>query len=324
MFPSIPLGITSLPSYFTLLMVGFTLAVLWGHREGPRRGIVDNTVLDCGLLMMIAGLAGARILHVLADGHFWDYVHLCTDPDQVPGLRLLGGAACTTDAQCVGQGLGDFCEAATGQCRQHQDCWRAFKVHYGGWTYYGGFLLAVPTGLWFLRRRKAPIWTVADLGGFAIPFGLVWGRTGCYLAGCCFGGVCESPPGIRFPFRSPAWESHYEAGLVTLRDAVSLPVHPTQLYEAVACALVCAGCFWRWRRGPRFQGEIFFLFMLAYAIFRFAVEFLRADARGAWLGDTLSTSQIVSIPLAGWAIFCLIRGRSFPAGPVAANPEVAP
>ena len=33
--------------------------------------------------MLLAGVVGARLLHVFADGYFWDYVHLCTDPSQV-------------------------------------------------------------------------------------------------------------------------------------------------------------------------------------------------------------------------------------------------
>ena len=39
---------------------------------------------------MDGGLGGGRargVLHVIADGHFWDYVHLCTDPFKVPATE---------------------------------------------------------------------------------------------------------------------------------------------------------------------------------------------------------------------------------------------
>ncbi len=315
MHPSFDLGFTSLPAYFSLLMFGFTLAVLLAHREGARRGMDGNSILDLGLLMMVCGLVGSRVLHVLADGHFWDYVHLCTDPSQVAGLALGGGRRCVDDAQCLQAGLGDLCEASTGLCRQAQDCLRVAKIWYGGYVYYGGLLLAVPVGIWFVRRRRMSLWAMGDLAGFGIPLGLVFGRLGCYLAGCCFGGTCASPPGIAFPRWSPAWHAHLDAHLIPATAAASLPVHPTQLYEAIFSLVIC---LWLWRRhhrGVRFLGENFFLFIGSYAVFRFSVEFIRADERGAWLGGLLSTSQLISVPLFAWAAWVLLRGRAWPHEP---------
>ena len=311
MHPTFDLGPLQLPAYFTLLMVGFTLAILLAHAEGVKKGLNGNAILDCGLLMLAMGLTGARLLHVVADGQFMDYVHLCTDPAQVPGLSLGAGVHCADADQCLRAGLGDLCEASTGLCRQQQDCLRVFKIWYGGYAYYGGFLLAVPTGLWFLHRRRVSMWKVADLAGWAIALGLVFGRMGCFLAGCCFGEPTHAGTGIAFPRHSPAWDKHLQLHQITASAAQSLPVHPTQLYEAIACAGIFAICLWRYRRGVRFDGEVFFLFMLLYAIFRFAVEFLRADDRGEWLG-LLSTSQLISVPLVVWSLTALVRGRAWP------------
>ncbi len=315
MHPSFDLGVIQLPAYFTLLMVGFTLAILLAHAEGMRRGLDGNTILDCGLLMLAMGLIGSRALHVIADGQFMDYVHLCTDPSQVPGLALGPGVHCADAAQCVRAGLGDVCEATTGLCRQQQDCLRVFKIWYGGYAYYGGFLLAVPSGLWFLRRRGVSMWQVADLSGWAIALGLVFGRTGCLLAGCCFGEISQGPTGLAFPKYSPAWDKQIHLHQITASATQSLPVHPTQLYEALACAVIFLVCLWRYRKGPRFDGQIFFLFMLLYALFRFSVEFLRADDRGEWFG-LLSTSQLISLPLLAWSGWVLWRGRAWPPEPV--------
>lgn len=314
MHPAFDLGFTQLPAYFTLLMFGFTLAILLAHREAPKRGIDGNFMLDLGLLMLACGLIGARILHVIADGQFWDYVHLCTDPSKVPALALGNGIRCASDAQCLGAGLGDVCESATGLCRQSQDCLRVFKIWYGGYAYYGGFLLAVPTGIWYLRRHRQPMWPMADIAGWGIAFGLIFGRLGCFLAGCCFGNVTDSATGIAFPRHSPAWDKHLSLHSITEQASHSLPVHPTQLYEAVACLLIFLVCLWRYRRGARFPGEVFFLFMLQYAVFRFLVEFLRADDRGEWFG-LLSTSQWISVPLLLWSGWVLARGRSWPLEP---------
>jgi phosphatidylglycerol:prolipoprotein diacylglycerol transferase len=313
MHPSIDIGLTTLPSYFTLLMVGITAGILLAHREALRRDLDGNTILDLGLLMMACGLIGSRILHVLADGHFWDYVYLCTDPDRLPGLALEGGRRCVDAAQCLNAGLGDLCDGASGLCRQERDCLRTLKIWYGGYVFYGGLLLAVPVGLIFLRRRKMPVWTVADLAGWAIPFGLVLGRIGCLLAGCCFGGDTDGPFGMTFPRYSPAWQKHLELHLIDRTAAHSLAVHPTQLYEAGAAAFISALGWWRYRRGRHFEGELFFQFLLLYGLFRIGVEFIRADDRGAWLGGLLTTSQLVSMPLVGWAVWVLVRKRAWPA-----------
>ncbi len=315
MYPSFDLGFIQLPAYFTLLMVGFTLAILLAHAEGLRKGLDGNTILDCGLLMLATGLIGSRALHVVADGQFMDYVHLCTDPSQVPGLALGPGVHCADANQCVRAGLGDLCDATSGLCRQQQDCLRVFKIWYGGYAYYGGFLLAVPTGLWFLRRRRVSMWQVADLAGWAIALGLVFGRTGCLLAGCCFGEISDGPTALAFPRHSPAWDKQLHLHQITANATQSLPVHPTQLYEALACAVIFVVCLWRYRKGAAFAGQIFFLFMLQYALFRFSVEFLRADDRGEWFG-LLSTSQLISLPLLAWSTWVLWRGRAWPSEPV--------
>jgi phosphatidylglycerol:prolipoprotein diacylglycerol transferase len=320
---SIDIGFTTLPSYFTLLMVGITAGILLAHREGVRRNLDGNTILDLGLLMMAAGLIGARILHVLADGQFWDYVHLCTDPAQLPGLALDGGRPCVESQQCLSAGLGQLCDVGSGLCRQEQDCLRVFKIWYGGYVFYGGLLLAVPLGLAFLHRRKVAPWDVADLAAWAIPVGLVLGRLGCFLAGCCFGAVHDGPLGIAFPRYSPAWHQHLDAHLIDRTAQASLAVHPTQLYEAAAAAAIAGYCWWRYRKANHFRGELFFWFLLLYGIFRIGVEFLRADDRGDWIFGLFTTSQLVSVPLIVWSIWVLRRRRAWPFEPAAAVEQAA-
>lgn len=312
MHPSFDLwGLTSLPAYFTLLMVGFTLAILWVHAEGIRLGMDGNALLDLGLLMLVCGLVGSRALHVVADGQWNDYVHLCLDPDKVTALAMPDRQPCASDAACLQAGLGDRC-LPSGSCGQYRDCLRVFKIWYGGYAYYGGLLLAVPVGLWFLRKKHLPVWRVADLASFGIALGLVFGRAGCFLAGCCFGSVTSASVGVAFPPGSPAWERHVHDHALSGLAAHSLPVHPTQLYEAAGCGILCLLCFALVRRGVRFAGQAFFVFLLGYAFLRFGLEFFRDDDRGQWLWNW-STSQWISVPLALWALAALALGRAVPA-----------
>ena len=285
------------PAYFTLLMGGYTFLIWIAHRDTPRLGIDGNHFLDMAMIAITAGIIGARLLHVAADGYAMDYVHLCTDPFEVKGESLSKGKKCTTDAECVPLATRgyDTCDPSTGICHQARDCLRPFKFWYGGLTYYGGLALAAGMSIWFIRRRKMPMWKVCDLAGYGIPLGLVFGRMGCFLSGCCFGTLADPPFGLAFPSHTPPWDHHLELGLISKVATESLPVYPTQLWEAIACAGIFAYLyFWR-RLRSRFDGQLFFTYCMLYAVARFVIEFWRDDARGGLLG--LSTSQWLGVPL---------------------------
>lgn len=309
MYPTFHLGL-DFPAYFTLLMLGYTFVVRLAARDCERWGIDRNRLLDLALWLIAAGIVGSRLLHVVADGQLEDYVHLCTDPLQVKGETLPGGRKCTSDEQCRNAKFADFeaelCHPTAGTCHQGRDCLRAFKFWYGGLTYYGGLGLATLVGIVYIRRHRMPLWRIGDLAGYAIPLGLVFGRMGCFLAGCCFGEVCPyDHGGVAFPAGSPAWTHHLELGLIGKRAPESLEVWPTQLWEAGACLAIFAFTFFWMRRHRKFDGQIFFVSMMLYAVARFVIEFWRDDPRGGLLG--LATSQLLGIPLFAFGAFMYWR-----------------
>ncbi len=290
------------PSYFVLLLSGFLFATAVGAAWAKRVGQSADVIVDLGLAMLLAGVAGARVLHVLADGYFWDYVHLCTDPAQVnwPVER----------ADCVSTAYGGVWDAARGLCHPKEtDCFAWAKFWAGGLTYYGG-LFGASGAAWFLLKRDGfPFWKAADMAGFAIPLGLAFGRLGCLMAGCCFGVTCELPWAVSFPWRSAASEEQFRDHLLPTPKMWSLPVHPTQLYESAASLAIAAACL-LWVHGrKRYDGQVFAAFLALYAIARFLLEFLRRDDRGGLLG--LSTSQVLGVALLGLAAAIHgTRGRS--------------
>jgi len=303
------------PAYFTMLMGGYTLVILLAQRDWVRQGRNGNLILDLGIILILAGIVGARGMHVVADGQFDYYVNLCVDPMKVEGELLPHDRKCVTDAECAGADVGELCDTGTGMCHQGRDCLRALKFWYGGLTFYGGLGLAALVGIIYIKRRRQPLWEIGDLAGYGIPLGLVFGRIGCFLAGCCFGRTCAAPPGIMFPKGSPAWQLHVDQGLISTTAVRSLPVHPTQLYEAAACLLIFLWLYFWIRPRKRFSGQLFFLFCMAYAVARFAIEFLRADQRGEIFG--LATSQTVGIPLFvfGAVMYFIKRKGGRSAGP---------
>ena len=177
---------------------------------------------------------------------------------------------------------------------------RVFALLEGGVVYYGGFLGGAAFVLWRLRSwtRDARLTVIAA----AFP-ALAWaqsvGRLGCFFNGCCFGRRCEFPWGVTFS------DPH------SVAEPLGVPLHPTQLYEAVATLFLGAGLFWFVRRAQRRgvaparsarSSAVGYLF--GYGVLRFLIEFTRGDLeRGSAWG--LSTSQWISIGLIGTAVVLL-------------------
>ena len=171
------------------------------------------------------------------------------------------------------------------------------KIWQGGLVFYGGLLPAVAVGIWYIKRLGLPLWQMTDIIAPSLALGHAFGRIGCFLAGCCYGETCTLP-----------WA-------VTFTDPRSLaprgiPVHPTQLYSAFGLFLLFAFLLFL-RKKKTFPGELFWMYLLCYAVGRFLLEFLRGDDRGLVLGGTLSLTQAISIPLAGISVAMLLylKGR---------------
>jgi len=300
-------GEIAFPSYFVLLITGFlfatALGVLWARRIGRN----PDVIVDLGLAMLIAGVAGARIAHVLFDGYFWDYVHVCTDPSLVDWHITKEACLKPVDSSwldfgCSSSGPRAVWDEARKVCHPAQrNCFAWAEFWAGGLTYYGGFIGA-SIGAWFLLKRdRFPFWKAADMAGFAIPMGLGFGRMGCLLAGCCFGTRNDGPLGLSFPPNSPASESQFKQHLLGAVHQSSLPVLPIQVAESALSFGIAAFCL-LWLHGrKRYDGHVFVAFVVLYAIARFVLEFWRADDRGGiW---NVSTSQWIGVVLIAFALF---------------------
>jgi phosphatidylglycerol:prolipoprotein diacylglycerol transferase len=172
-----------------------------------------------------------------------------------------------------------------------------------GGVFYGGLIGGVTVALWYMRRHALPLWTTTDVFAPGIALGHVVGRLGCLMAGCCFGRATSVPWAITF---------HDPAAAANLTP-LGVPLHPTQLYEAGAEALIFAIVLLLERRGRGFPGRTFWSYMLLYGVSRFIIEFYRGDSRGM-VFNLLSTSQFVSailVPLA-IAMMWLLGHRTDP------------
>jgi phosphatidylglycerol:prolipoprotein diacylglycerol transferase len=281
------------PSYFVLLMVGFIFAAAVGTIWAKRIGQNPDVVVDLSLAMLITSIAGSRILHVLADGYFWDYVHLCTDPSLVD-MPI-------SQAECVSAAYAGVWDAAKGVCHPKEaDCFAWAKFWSGGLTFYGGFIAASAAAWFLLKKDRFPFWKAADMAGMTIPLGLGFGRMGCLLAGCCFGRPTSAARALVFPGNSPASDWQHKHELLSSHFLPSLPIHPTQIYESVTAFAIAACCLLYVHGRKRYDGQVFLTFVVLYSLARFGLEFWRSDDRGGVLG--LSTSQWFALGLVGAAL----------------------
>jgi phosphatidylglycerol:prolipoprotein diacylglycerol transferase len=164
-----------------------------------------------------------------------------------------------------------------------------------GGVFYGGLILAVSVALWYIRRIGLPLWTTCDVFAPGIALGHVVGRLGCLFAGCCYGKPTSVPWAITFtdPFAA-----------TNVGTPLNVPLHPTQLYEAGAEALILLLLLGTERRGRPYPGRTFWLYILLYSISRYVIEIYRGDPRGT-IG-IFSTSQFISLLLAPLAIGMLL------------------
>lgn len=168
---------------------------------------------------------------------------------------------------------------------------KIFKIWEGGLVFYGGLVPAAVVAFWVMKRRRYPVWKLADLISPLIALGLSFGRMGCFLAGCCYGKETSLPWAV--VFKNPD-------SLARL----NIPLHPTQLYDAVNGLVLFFFLTWVEKR-KTFDGQIFWLFLLLYSMTRFFIEIFRGDPRGFLFADLLSTSQAIGILLAIFSLFML-------------------
>jgi phosphatidylglycerol:prolipoprotein diacylglycerol transferase len=164
-----------------------------------------------------------------------------------------------------------------------------------GGVFYGGLIAAVAVAFWYMWRHRMPLWTTCDVFAPGIALGHAVGRLGCLMAGCCYGRETHVPWAITF--------TNPEAA-ANVGTPLGVPLHPTQLYESAAEALILVLLLWTEKKGRPFEGRTFWSYLVLYGISRFVIEFFRGDERGTVF--MFSTSQFISILLAPLAIVMLV------------------
>lgn len=174
----------------------------------------------------------------------------------------------------IGSKLGSVCFVYWGYFSKHLS--HIFVPQIGGKTLVGG-LIGGYLGVIITKKIVRFERSTGDLFAPGLALGIAIGRIGCFFNGCCYG----------------------------------INGFPTQLIESAFCFGLFA-YLWSIRKNIKIEGDLFKIFLLAYAFFRFWIEFFRADAVGGIYG--FSSAQVVSAAVFVWATLYFIRRRSFKYG----------
>ena len=169
------------------------------------------------------------------------------------------------------------------------ELWSAVFSLSRGFSVLGAFA-GVVGGVWLLARsRGISFLRLLDYVSLVAPFWHVFGRLGCFAAGCCFGRPAQLPWAVRFT----------DPSCLVDPALLGTPLHPAQLYEALGEAGIFLA-LWSFVV-PRIEtrrlgfGTLSGLYFAAYGLLRFAVEFFRGDTVAGVLG--LTGGQVLSLVL---------------------------
>jgi phosphatidylglycerol:prolipoprotein diacylglycerol transferase len=228
----ITIGTFTIHFYGIIIMLGAIAAAYLAQKTADQRGLDGTQTWDMLIWVLIAGIIGARLYHILTPM-----------PDlEAKGINTLYYLTHPLDAIAIWNGGLGIPGAVAGG---------ALAV----WIY--------------TRRKHISFWDWMDVLSPAVALGQAIGRWGNFLNQELYGAPTNLPWAIYIDpqHRLPAFanQAYY---------------HPLFLYESLWNLGNMALLLWLNKR-PASQlkkGDIFFIYLIIYAVGRFFLEFLRLDA----------------------------------------------
>ena len=163
----------------------------------------------------------------------------------------------------------------------------------GGFTFYGGLILAALALAWYIRSKGLSIRHVADAVAPGLMIGYGIGRIGCHLAGDGDWGIASNISAKPDWLPMWLWAEDYSQAII---GPPPVPVYPTSIYEFVAACLLF-GLLWSVRKHPYMGGWLFSLYLLVNGIERFLIEQIRVNNEFAFLGMQVTQAEGIAVAL---------------------------
>lgn len=249
--------------FYGLIMVSGAMVGAWlTAREAVRAGHNPEPIWDALLWALGGGILGARLWHILTPPpsqgvDVWYYLNFS---NTLPVFEW-----------------GDFVVRLPA----------ALAINNGGLGIPGG-VIGGAIAVWiFCRRRALPFAKVVDWAapGLALAQALV--RWGNFINQELYGAPTTLPWGLDID------AAHRILGFTD----PALRFHPLFLYEGIGTVLICLGLLYLARRYGHWlkDGDLFVIYLIAYPVLRFFLDFLRLD-NNQTLG--INTNQIIMLVVA--------------------------
>ena len=245
--------------YGLIIMLGVLSGVSLAIQLGKKRGYSSDDYWDMVPYMLILGILGARLWHVLM-------------PSVSSGLSFSWYLQHPAEILAV---------------------WK------GGLGIPGG-VLGGAFGIWlFCKKKKYPYGDFMDTIAPGLPLGQAIGRWGNYVNQELYGRPSDLPWAITI---DPAYRIPQYAEVSRY--------HPLFLYESLYNLIVCV-CLCLLDRSKKIQlrqGSLFLIYLIAYPVGRFFLEFLRLDT--AQVGGINMNQVVMAVTALTAAVVLFIRERS--------------
>jgi len=154
-----------------------------------------------------------------------------------------------------------------------------FMINQGGLSIQGALIGGTIFAILYMKKKNIPIWKTADAFAPAIIMGQAIGRVGCDVFGI---------PMIKNWF----WGVNVGGQLL----------HPAQIYESILNYILFL-VLWNKRKNTKYDGQIFFIYIIGFSINRFIVEFFRINPM---IVGPISVAHLFSLGIILVAIIVMI------------------
>lgn len=175
----------------------------------------------------------------------------------------------------------------------------ALNIRQGGLAIYGGILAGIACLFVLSRIKKLSFLKVVDVAILGVVIGQICGRWGNFFNREAFGQYTNGLFAMLIPttaVRSSAdITTEMLSNIVNINGVDYISVHPTFLYESLwnlGLLIILLSI----RKKKKFDGFVFFTYLILYGMGRFWIEGLRTDQLKLW-GTNLAVSQLLAAVL---------------------------